>query len=630
MANLVGQQFGNYRLLRRLGSGGFAEVYEAEHIYLGTHAAIKVTNNQLQGQNIQKFYEEARKIARLIHPQIVRLLEFGVEGNTPFMVMDYAPHGTLRDRHSFGSILPLSSIVSYVNQIADALQYAHDQKIIHRDVKPENMLVDANNNILVSDFGIAVTAHRTDSQRTQDKFGTIYYMAPEHIQGKPRVASDQYSLGIVVYEWLSGTYPFDGLSDIEIAMKHLSEPPPSFGKLLNIPPQVEQVVQKALAKDPKQRFPNVQEFARALEQAVQKQPAIPLAPSLIQPVSAPLGTTIEIYQGHWPVISVTWSPNGRYIVTRSMGGIIVTQIWEVGTGKVIADLTNKYINPIDTFLWSFDGKYIATISKSKNGKILEVRDATFDKSIFKFEQYPLSAAWSPNGQYIAVVTHETVSILETATGRCKLRYEEKNYNGDLLTWSPDGKYISSGLTTRWTVREVDTGNVKFKYTAHMASYWIIWSPDGKYFASTDFHHSTMEYPAHVYVWETDTGKMIVDYQGHSDRVLSIAWSPNGMYIVSGGSDHTAQVWEVKTGIPITNYIDHTNEVYCVVWSSDGKYIASGSADNTVQVWEVNSGRLITKYTRHSDLVSDVVWSPDGQLIASGSHDKTVHVWVAPK
>src|SRR5437667_3426500 len=150
MADRVGQQLGNYQLIRLLGEGGFAEVYLGEHIHLGTQAAIKVLHTQLASEEVDGFRTEARTIARLLHPHIVRVLDFGVEGKTPFLVMDYASNGTLRQRHPKGTPLSLVTIVSYVKQVAPALQYAHDQRLIHRDIKPENMLVGRYNDVLLS------------------------------------------------------------------------------------------------------------------------------------------------------------------------------------------------------------------------------------------------------------------------------------------------------------------------------------------------------------------------------------------------------------------------------------------------------------------------------------------------
>src|SRR5216683_8016626 len=139
MADLVGQQLGNYHLVRLLGKGGFAEVYLGEHIHLvNKQAAIKVLDTQLiNDDDVKKFRDEANTIAQLEHPNIVHVLDFGLEGKTPFLVMEYASNGTLRQRHPKGVIVPLPTIVSYVKQIASALQYAHDKKLIHRDIKPD-------------------------------------------------------------------------------------------------------------------------------------------------------------------------------------------------------------------------------------------------------------------------------------------------------------------------------------------------------------------------------------------------------------------------------------------------------------------------------------------------------------
>ena len=205
-------------------------------------------------------------LVQLVHPYIVRVLDFGIEGKTPFLVMDYAPNGTLRRRHPKGTHLLLTTIVPYVQQIADALQYAHDEKIIHRDIKPENLLVGRHNDILLSDFGIAIVAQSSHYQGIQNMAGTIAYMAPEQIQGKPRPASDQYALAVVVYEWLSGSRPFHG-SFTEIAAQPLTVQPSSLHERIpTISTAVNQVVLKALAKDPRERFGSVREFASALEQ----------------------------------------------------------------------------------------------------------------------------------------------------------------------------------------------------------------------------------------------------------------------------------------------------------------------------------------------------------------------------
>ncbi len=274
MTDRVGQQLGNYRLLHLLGRGGFADVYLGEHAYLNKPAALKVLHLRLGEQDTAQFLREAQTLAGLDHPHIVRVLDFAVQDGMPFLVMNYATGGTLRTRHPAGTRVPLEQILAYVSQVASALQYAHDQHLIHCDVKPENMLLGTRKEVLLSDFGLAMLTPQTHSASTQamdpSMAGTIPYLAPEQLQGKPRPASDQYALGVVVYEWLCGKRPFSG-SPIEIAMQHLSMPPPSLREQVpDLPPSVEQVVLCALAKEPQLRFASVHDFAITLQHAHQE------------------------------------------------------------------------------------------------------------------------------------------------------------------------------------------------------------------------------------------------------------------------------------------------------------------------------------------------------------------------
>src|SRR5947209_3110242 len=200
MTNRVGQQIGHYRLIRLLGTGGFADVYLGEHVHLNTFAAIKILQAQLASNEVEQFRNEARTLAHLEHAHIVRVLDFGVETSTPFLIMSYAPNGTLRQRHPRGAVLSVNTVVKYVKQVADGLHYAHTRQhpVIHRDIKPENMLLDSQNEVLLSDFGIAIVLQTSQAQPAQAIIGTVSYMAPEQVQGNASPASDQYALGVIV------------------------------------------------------------------------------------------------------------------------------------------------------------------------------------------------------------------------------------------------------------------------------------------------------------------------------------------------------------------------------------------------------------------------------------------------
>jgi eukaryotic-like serine/threonine-protein kinase len=243
-------RLGNYWIIKLLGRGGFADVYLGEHVSLRTPAAIKVLNDRPTREKLERFRTEAFITAQLSHRHIVRVLDFDEESSSPFLVIEYAPNGSLDMRYR-GERLPLSTIVPYVKQIAGALDYAHRRGVIHCDVKPNNMLLDANDDVLLSDFGIAVTTHVL--ARVPRIFGgTETYMAPEQYWGRPLPESDQYSLGIAVCEWLSGSSP-----SLSVMARRT-------------PPAVQQVVLRALEKDPDERFSSVGAFALALERAYQE------------------------------------------------------------------------------------------------------------------------------------------------------------------------------------------------------------------------------------------------------------------------------------------------------------------------------------------------------------------------
>jgi serine/threonine protein kinase len=194
MSSLEGQQFGNYQLVRQIGRGSFSEVYLCRHLHLQALAAAKILYGMFWPEEKEQFKQEAKIIATFKHPHILRLFEFGIQNAIPYLIMEYAPNGTLRDRYPEGSVVPLPVIISSLQQVASALAYVHRHNHVHCDVKPENMLIDAQGDIIVGDFAIA-HPHSIISQRIldPDPLGTIHYMAPEHLEGKPQPASDQYA-----------------------------------------------------------------------------------------------------------------------------------------------------------------------------------------------------------------------------------------------------------------------------------------------------------------------------------------------------------------------------------------------------------------------------------------------------
>lgn len=269
---LQGKYIGSYQVMHPLGQGGSGHVFLSTHVPSGRHVAMRVVRRPTTDAAIRQLLNEDRILSHLQHPNIVRTLDIYHRGNFSVLIMELAQHGTLRHRYPQGTRLSLPAIAYYVQQIAAALQYTHACGYIHRDVKPENLLLTQNGRVLLSDFGIATTAYYAD--RLHDRFGTAPYTSPEQARGEPCAASDQYSLAVVVYEWLCGHTPFGGTTR-EVLLQHRFATPPSLasqGRV--IPHALELVMQIALAKEPGDRFESVRQFAQALTWAM-RQPMQP-------------------------------------------------------------------------------------------------------------------------------------------------------------------------------------------------------------------------------------------------------------------------------------------------------------------------------------------------------------------
>ncbi len=604
MPDRVGQQFGNYRLVRLLGRGGFAEVYLGQHVRLSSQkAALKILSTQLNQEDNQAFEQEAETIASLIHPHIVRVLDFDIKEGQPFLIMDYAPNGSLRQRHRQGEQLSLAVVSSYIQQIADGLQYAHDHKIIHRDMKPDNMLIGTRDEIVISDFGIATIVHSTTSQSAQAAIGTIPYMAPEQMQEYPRPASDQYALAITVYEWLVGVRPFAG-TFTEIAVKHAMVPPlPLRERRPDLPLEVEQVVLTALAKDPRQRFASVRAFARALEDASRthlfphvEPPQPVIATQTIRTSTLPAGPFVQTSPPVQPnddsqritienrrsgaVNCVAWSPDSECIASASDDGTV--QLWSAGDGTHLflypghADVVDGTVNSI---AWSPDGSCIASAS---NDKTIQVWGAIEGKQYITYRKHTSriwSVAWSPDSQRLA-----------SASADCTVQ-----------VWNPlDGRRIC-------------------RFAGHSgAVYSVAWSPNSLWLASASDDCT-------VQVWRAMNGQRAL-YLTHADPITGVVWSPDGQWLAAASDDNNIHVWNATNGARAFICRGHLSPVESVAWSPDGLWLASASDDKAIHIWNAANGARALTYQAHESAVNGVAWSPDSKQIVSAANDGVIHIW----
>jgi serine/threonine protein kinase len=276
---------GRYRLERLIARGGFAQVFLATHLRLRQPVAVKVLHPELLAEAAEhdflaRFEREAQTIAALDHPNILGVRDYGPVDGTAYLVMPYIEGGTLATRLHTGEPLRLHEMGAYLRQAAAALDYAHQRQIVHRDVKPQNMLLRAaDDRLLLADFGIAKLVGEATTRSRTGTLGTLAYMAPEQFQGQVGPAADVYALGCVLFQLLTGDVPYAGATE-QVIYGHLHAPVPSLAARSRgrVPAAAQPIIDRALAKDPAARFVGAGELARAFEATVHGAPTARLPP----------------------------------------------------------------------------------------------------------------------------------------------------------------------------------------------------------------------------------------------------------------------------------------------------------------------------------------------------------------
>lgn len=654
-----GYQLGNYQISRLIGHGGFADVYLSKHIYLNTRAAIKVLHTRV-GQDrlsMQYFLNEAQMIAHLTHPHIVRVLEFGIEQGTPYLVMDFAPNGTLRQHLPRQTPISLALAVHYLRQVASALQYAHDHQVIHRDIKPENFLLGASYEVLLSDFGVASLAHSSKSLSTQEVAGTIAYMAPEQIEGKPRQASDQYALGIVLYEWLTGRHPFSG-SFMEIATQHMFTPPPPLRALdPAIPAEIEEIVLIALAKKPEERFQSVGAFAHALEQValprltpeetlwINQPPGSPDVQEMLQKtLGVALATatptllpgevaTIPPHANLLPVSESGADLSGAPVTTDKrparfprrafvngaagfalVAGAGAVAFWQLGTHAGGAQVAT----PTPSLQSTSTAQGVQQTPTTAPTPDPAAGSQSTQTVVYNQGSQAYSVAWNRGGTLIASAGNSSLIKIWNPLNATQTQANLPTGQTIVyqLAWSPDNTLLAAaygdGTAGLWDMTSnSQSGSLYGVHTKHINS--IGWSPDGAYLVTGSGDGLAV-------VWDASSRTLRQVYTGHTGYVNTVAWSPAGDLVASGGKDTVLQIWNPATAQAVAAGVGHAQEILDVAWAPDGNRVVTASRDGTAKVWDAHSGNLLLTYTRHRSFVVAVAWAPDGSRVVSGGGD----------
>jgi WD40 repeat protein/tRNA A-37 threonylcarbamoyl transferase component Bud32 len=632
-----------YRLVAQVGKGGFGAVYQAEDCDLGNRlvAVKEMQPNGLRSQELQEateaFRREALLLAGLAHPNLPRIYDHFSEDGRWYLVMDFIEGETLEAYlgKAPGGRLPLGRALEIGLHLCAVLEYLHTRQppIIFRDLKPSNVLLTADDMPHLVDFGIA-RLFKPGQAKDTVAFGSPGYAAPEQYgkaQTTPR--SDIYGLGALLHHLLTGNDP----SETPFRFAPLSDPAlAGIGGLIAQMVQLDEASRPASMAEVKRELEalaagaaNGQRASRQIVGAGQPQPsqqqAAPPADTRRSVLLRGVGMRVlkgvlPTYKGHrGRVNTLAWSPDGARIV--SGGADRTAQVWDVTAGKTLWTYRAalKWVLAVD---WSPDGGLIVVGGASPlswwHNPVL-VLDAETGKKLLKYTvhfKWILAVDWSPDGQRVASASggllsrwDDIVHVWDAARGTTLSSYSRHANTIHAVAWSPDGSRIASG-SADGTVQVWDAATAQPLLTCRgdrwngVSVEWspvraLAWSPDGKRIASAcDQVVQVWEADAQkpvgtrswvhfgirtVRMWEND--KPLLMYHGHSQRVLAVAWSPDGLHLASGGDDGTAQVWDADTGEARMYYQGHMGPVSAIAWSPDGKHIASGGADRTVQVWD---------------------------------------------
>jgi len=618
MDDLTGQQWGSYQLGRLLNRGSSADVYIGNHTRFLTPAVLEIFHAHLTDERVAVFQNEARALIQLVHTHILRLLDFDIQDERPFLVLDAAPGGLLSQHSPYGTRLPLAQVVTYCQQIAGALQYAHDRQIVHGEVQPEHLWLNERDEILLSNFGVQSIARSLLLADAQVPAGSLAYMAPEQMQGQPLPASDQYALAVIVYQWLCGVWPFVG-GPAELVAQHISCQPPSLRQHApDVSQVVEQVVLQALVKDPARRFASVQAFAHALALAAgggsagERPTLIAPPPPLdsFQTASAhsapdrPVSRR-KLLVGSAVVAGLALVGGTGALIARSQGSSQSNALTGTPAGTLLSIYRGQQTVPDAgaeenslALLWSADSRRILSVG-GKDGTfqcwdaLSGAHVSTYRPLIKANDNIAHTVQWRQQNPVRLWLDGAVVRLTDVVT-------DQDMYSLDETTISPDG---------------IDE---------------ISWSPDGSLFATIETNYLSRTAPTLVRVHRGTDGSSVSSFhppytQGTNtdawiqQRPLFLAWSPDNTRLLSWGEDNLLYIWRVSNGALLfvnRRYAQSKQvlEASVLAWSPDGTYLATATA-GTLDIWKPGDGTVVSSMALPANSAVFLTWSPDSQLLA---------------
>jgi serine/threonine protein kinase len=658
-AHLAGFQPGSllagYRLEAQVGAGGMAVVFRARDERLGRLVALKILASALasDAEFRRRFIGESRAAAAVDDPHIIPVYEAGEADGVLFIAMRFVGGGDLRgvmDRE--GQLAP-ERAAEFVSQVASALDAAHRAGLVHRDVKPANVLVDSSadrpDHVYLSDFGISKVAMSAGLTGTGVFLGTPPYSAPEQIRGLAVDGrTDQYALACVAYQLLTGAVPFERVQQAAVLYAHLSEPPPSLGsRRPGLPGAADEVLARAMAKVPEQRYGTCREFADALRAALDRTPYYPgssaVAPADPQtpatsPYQIPTLGAATADQRELPVPgssgdTAPLAPHPRRGIVdrlrtitawpprRRLAALALACVILAAAGVIPFLLASPAKSPSSAKSPGPTTSPSPANSRSPANSQSYSRVGLDLPSPYRGTSVS-SLAFSPSGSTLAIADDYLCLWDIPATGCATASGFTVETS---VAFSPNGTTLAAGDINGFTdLLNLATLTIIATLTdpGSKGVESVAFSPDGKTLAAGDFNGRT-------YLWNVATGKLAAALTDPgSAGVDSVAFSRDGTTLAAGDGDGRTYLWNVATRKLAATLTDPGSKgVNSVAFSPDGTTLAAGDSDGRTYLWNVATGKLAATLTGPNSLnIYTVAFSPDGKTLATGDGNGSVYLW----
>jgi WD40 repeat protein/tRNA A-37 threonylcarbamoyl transferase component Bud32 len=566
-------------VIKLLGQGGFGRTYLAEdRDKLNEQCVVKQFVPMIQGtaglqKALELFEREAKQLQQLgHHPQIPALWAYFSENNQLYLIQQYIEGETLDKILQKQGVWTEQQVKELLISLLPVLKFIHQQKVIHRDLKPDNIMRRGNGEYVLIDFGVAKDLSGTVVYtQVGTRVGSHGYASREQMQGgEAYPATDLYSLGATCFYLLTKISPLelwldDGYSWTKNWQQYLKQP---------LSPELNEVLDQLLKKDIGDRYSSADQVLQNLQI-----PSTP-RPTPSPQVSWQKPTLVTTLTGHSSsVTSVAFSPDSRTLASGSWDKTI--KLWDVQSQREIAALTGH-------------------------------------------SNWVTSVAFSPDGRTLASGSYKTIKLWDVQSQREIATLTGHSNWVKSVAFSPDGRRLASGSEENtiklWDVQSHREITTLTGHSNHVRS--VAFSPDGRRLASGSNDQT-------IKLWDVHSQGEMVTLTGHSDWVRSVAFSPDGRTLASGSDDKKIKLWDVHSQREIATLTGHSNHVCSVAFSPDGRTLASGSDERKIKLWDVQSQREIATLTGHSWYVLSVAFSPDGRTLASGSYDNRIKLWRAP-